>query len=112
MFALSLILVAQAYLTTAPRTVPEILWAAGTAVTLSQSWWPETALDINSAAWSLSVEAFLYLVFPVLAPALRGRAAVVLALVAVAAFVVTPWNSYNPTFGGYPTASGLIEPPA
>jgi len=35
MFALSLILVAQAYLTTAPRTVPEILWAAGTAVTLS-----------------------------------------------------------------------------
>jgi len=95
-YALSLILVAQAYLTTAPRTLPEVLWAAGTAVTLTQSWWPETSLAINSAAWSLSVEAFLYLVFPVLAPAVRGRAAVVLALATVAAFIVTPWNSYNP----------------
>lgn len=95
-YALSLILVAQAYLTTAPRTVPEVLWAAGTAITLTQSWWPETSLAINSAAWSLSVEAFLYLVFPVLAPAIRSRAGVVLALAAVAAAVVTPWNSYNP----------------
>ena len=46
-YALSLILVAQACLTTAPRTVPEVLWAAGTAVTLTQAWWPETSLAIN-----------------------------------------------------------------
>ncbi|MCX6608212.1 MAG: acyltransferase [Acidobacteria bacterium] len=78
-YALSLILVAQACLTTAPRTVPEVLWAAGTAVTLTQAWWPETSLAINSAAWSLSVEAFLYFAFPVLAPAIRSRAPVVLA---------------------------------
>ena len=95
-YALSLILVAQAYLTTAPLTFLEVLWAAGTAVTLTQAWWPETSLAINSAAWSLSVEAFLYLAFPVLAPAVRGRAAAVLALAAIAAFVLTPWNSYNP----------------
>jgi peptidoglycan/LPS O-acetylase OafA/YrhL len=95
-YVLSIILIFQAYMTTAPRTVGEVLWATGTAVTLTQAWWPETALAINSAAWSLSVEAFLYLVFPVLAPAVRGRAGLVLGVAAVASFVMTPWDAYNP----------------
>lgn len=95
-YALSLILILQAYLTTAPRTLPEVLWAAGTAVTLTQAWWPETALAINSAAWSLSVEAFLYLLFPVLAPVLRRRAGWVLGASALASFILTPLASYNP----------------
>lgn len=95
-YALSLVLIFQAYSTTAPRTLDEVLWATGTTVTLTQAWWPETALAINSAAWSLSVEAFLYPVFPVLAPMVRGWEKFVLVVAAVASFVVTPWESYNP----------------
>jgi peptidoglycan/LPS O-acetylase OafA/YrhL len=34
--------------------------------TLCQSWWPPSAMAWNMPAWSLSVEAFFYLVFPVL----------------------------------------------
>jgi peptidoglycan/LPS O-acetylase OafA/YrhL len=43
------------------------LWAAcALTVTLLQSWFPQAALTWNSVCWSLSVEAFFYLVFPVL----------------------------------------------
>ena len=35
-------------------------------VTLLQSWVPQAALTWNSVCWSLSVEAFFYLVFPLL----------------------------------------------
>jgi peptidoglycan/LPS O-acetylase OafA/YrhL len=44
--------------------------AAATVVTLVQSWAPQFALAWNGPGWSLSVEAFFYLVFPFLAPAL------------------------------------------
>lgn len=37
-----------------------------------QSWIPGKALTLNSPAWSLSVEAFFYLLFPFLAPLLRS----------------------------------------
>ena len=40
----------------------------GLAVLFSvQSWWPEAALAWNPPAWSVSVEWFLYLTFPVIA---------------------------------------------
>jgi peptidoglycan/LPS O-acetylase OafA/YrhL len=35
-------------------------------VTLLQSWFPQAALTWNAVCWSLSVEAFFYLVFPLL----------------------------------------------
>lgn len=35
-------------------------------LTLLQSWFPQAALTWNAVCWSLSVEAFFYLVFPVL----------------------------------------------
>jgi peptidoglycan/LPS O-acetylase OafA/YrhL len=34
-------------------------------ITLLQSWWPPAALAWNKAGWSLSNEAFFYLIFPV-----------------------------------------------
>ncbi|MGZ4787615.1 MAG: acyltransferase family protein [Terriglobales bacterium] len=38
--------------------------------TLTQSWVPGAALAINPPAWSLSVEAFFYVLFPFLIPAI------------------------------------------
>jgi len=35
-------------------------------LTLTQAWYPPLALSMNSPGWSLSIEAFFYLVFPVL----------------------------------------------
>ena len=40
--------------------------------TLTQSWVPQAALAINAPAWSLSVEAFFYVLFPFLLPAVMG----------------------------------------
>jgi peptidoglycan/LPS O-acetylase OafA/YrhL len=41
-------------------------------LTLLQSWVPQAALAWNSPAWSLSVEAFFYLLFPLLLVRLAG----------------------------------------
>ncbi len=40
-------------------------------VTLTQAWMPRVALGCNSVAWSLSVEAFFYAVFPFLLTPLK-----------------------------------------
>jgi peptidoglycan/LPS O-acetylase OafA/YrhL len=55
--------------------VPEWAWvaphmwlSAGLSVTLLESWLPQTALAWNMPNWSLSVEAFFYLLFPFLLP--------------------------------------------
>ena len=57
--------------------LPEWAWAAHHIpltillnLTLLQSWLPQAALSWNMPAWSLSVEAFFYLLFPFLLPAL------------------------------------------
>jgi peptidoglycan/LPS O-acetylase OafA/YrhL len=42
------------------------------SATLVQAWVPAHALDLNGPAWSLSVEAFFYAMFPLLARALGG----------------------------------------
>jgi peptidoglycan/LPS O-acetylase OafA/YrhL len=41
--------------------------------TLSQAWLPLTALSWNSPAWSLSVEAFFYLLFPLAIKLFAGK---------------------------------------
>jgi len=40
--------------------------ACALTLTLLQSWFPQAALTWNAVCWSLSVEAFFYLLFPVL----------------------------------------------
>ncbi len=57
--------------------VPEWSWAANhltlsiiLCLTLLESWIPQTALAWNMPAWSLSVEAFFYFMFPFLLPRL------------------------------------------
>jgi len=45
-------------------------------VTLTQAWWPPVSMAWNPPGWSLSAEAFFYLLFPLVAPALvTGRRA-------------------------------------
>jgi peptidoglycan/LPS O-acetylase OafA/YrhL len=39
-------------------------WACFLVITMMQAWFPSYALLINSAAWSLSAEAFFYAIFP------------------------------------------------
>lgn len=61
---------------------PEQNWIAGMrdhlfsfmflALVLMQAWVPPAALSINPVGWSLSVEAFFYLLFPLLLPRLAS----------------------------------------
>jgi peptidoglycan/LPS O-acetylase OafA/YrhL len=60
--------------------VPFLLWAAGhpewavfLVLLLLQAWVPPAALSWNAVAWSLSVEAFFYLLFPFLLPRFEKR---------------------------------------
>ena len=45
--------------------------AFGLSATLLQAWSPAHAMQLNTPAWSLSVEAFFYLLFPLLLPLSR-----------------------------------------
>ena len=61
--------------------------AGGTLVAaLVQSWLPRTANYLNSPAWSLSVEAFFYLLFPLILPLITG-----LSKPRIASFLVLSW---------------------
>jgi peptidoglycan/LPS O-acetylase OafA/YrhL len=56
---------------------------AAAALTLMQSWSPAASMVWNTPAWSLSVEAFFYLLFPLVAPPimkLKPRSLLVAAL--------------------------------
>src|SRR6202048_2004557 len=55
--------------------------------TLLQSWVPNAALTWNPVAWSLSVEAFFYLIFPFAMLALLRRSRPQLFFIAVAAYL-------------------------
>jgi peptidoglycan/LPS O-acetylase OafA/YrhL len=58
-------------------------------ITLLQSWVPQAALAWNSPAWSLSVEAFFYLLFPLLLARLATWQNRKLAIAVVVCLVVT-----------------------
>jgi peptidoglycan/LPS O-acetylase OafA/YrhL len=63
--------------------------AAGLVVTLLQAWVPPAALTWNPVAWSLSVEAFFYLLFPFLLLMLMRRSQPQLLLIAAAAWLAS-----------------------
>lgn len=41
------------------------------SLTFTQAWWPDAALSFNPVAWSLSAEAFFYLLLPAIVMVLR-----------------------------------------
>lgn len=76
--------------------VPFFAWAkahlkltSGLVVSLLQAWVPQAALSWNPVAWSLSVEAFFYLLFPVLLVFLVRRSQPQLFLIAAGSWLVT-----------------------
>jgi peptidoglycan/LPS O-acetylase OafA/YrhL len=73
---------------------------------LIQAWIPDRALDLNGPSWSLSVEAFFYLCFPLLlwtfAP-LRARTLAGVALAAFGLAVLAPL--VHPLEGGVESAT-------
>ena len=70
------------------------LWQAATTILFLQAWHPRWAAGANGAAWSLSAEAFFYLMFPpLLGAAAVNRARSTLWLVSGLAMVAI-WSSY------------------
>lgn len=51
-----------------PSALVKAVVAGGASLLLLQAWWYRIATAWNTPAWSLSVEAFLYLVFPLALP--------------------------------------------
>ncbi|RKH34751.1 acyltransferase family protein [Corallococcus sicarius] len=78
------------------ESLQRLLGVGSAVVSLTQAWVPSAACAWNCPGWSLSVEAFFYLLFPVLAvPVARlgpkGLRWGALALVAVAALLCGLW---------------------
>lgn len=73
-----------------------ITWVSVSVLSLQQAWWPETACVWNCPAWSLSVETWFYLAFPLLIvlarPLLRTppRAALLLGAAMMASVAIFP----------------------
>lgn len=74
----------------APRLVAlNALIIAALQLTLTQAWAPGAALAWNSPAWSLSVEACFYALFPMLLPRLEKTSSRTLVIVAVVAYALS-----------------------
>jgi peptidoglycan/LPS O-acetylase OafA/YrhL len=74
----------------APRSAAlNALTIASFQLTLTQAWIPGAALAWNSPAWSLSVEACFYALFPLLLPRLEKLPASRLTILAILAYLVS-----------------------
>ncbi|GEP00314.1 acyltransferase family protein [Methylobacterium haplocladii] len=94
------------------KTAPPLKWAMASGAVLAplglHAWVPGAACSLNCASWSISVEVFFYLLFPLLLPLVLRRpteyALAALGLWAVfGAFCTMLWNRYAP-------GVSLIEP--
>lgn len=67
---------------THPRTLAEPLRIALADLTLTQAWLPSAVISWNGPGWSLSAEAFFYVLFPLCAMPLArlGRASLLIAM--------------------------------
>lgn len=89
-------------------------WQASTTFTFLQAWQAEWVKGANAAAWSLSDEAFFYLVFPALllvAAARRGRMTLWVAVVAaqVGVWVLFASQGWAPWVLDYLPLSRVVQ---
>ncbi len=63
-YAFSLIVTAPFFFEAVKIKAASLALVSTLVVTLLQAWFPQAALAWNKVAWSLSTEAFFYLVFP------------------------------------------------
>lgn len=91
------------------------------ALTLTQAWVPQLWNAVNAPGWSLSVEAFFYLCFPLLLPVVARQAStprraviglVVLYGVALAPALLGTWSSGMPITDESPLANFVRYSPA
>lgn len=69
LFPLSAVTLAvAAFVPVAPNSSPVSFLQS---FTFTQAWWPQAALSFNPVAWSLSAEAFFYLLLPALVSVMR-----------------------------------------
>lgn len=86
-YVVGLLLAAPKFLSDSLTSASPInsVMTAGAALTLTQAWIPDFALAWNGPGWSLSAEAFFYLLFPAAAMVVsrvRNRGVLLLAMVA------------------------------
>lgn len=79
-----LLMIAARFATTGRDPVTVLL-----SLSLLQAWLPDYPLTLNSPGWSLSVEAFFYLLFPVLVMLARRHTLTTLTLATVLLWLVT-----------------------
>ncbi len=72
-------------------------WSVVKHLTLTHAWWTMDGLAWNVPSWSISTEAFAYLLFPLLLPLLHHRSWAVRALLPVLALAI-----YAHTFMNFP----------
>lgn len=68
LYLVALILSLPSFIHTTVLLKPSDIWAIPLSLVMMQTWWPPVRSALNSAAWTLSVETFFYLCFPVLVP--------------------------------------------
>ena len=79
------------------------------ALTLTQSWIPAYACRVNCPGWSLSVEAFFYLAFPLLGVFLATRAKTRLVPIILFCWVLAMIRRRPPTSRSIPTDSAWLR---
>ncbi|MFO0987444.1 MAG: acyltransferase [Alphaproteobacteria bacterium] len=91
------------------RTGAELVVHVALVLTAMQSWWPDAALAWNPPSWSMSVEWFFYLTFPLTLPLVRRLAPTLLlpgALILVAAVAAFRLWVLDPLAQGDPKTWG------
>ncbi|WP_281799675.1 acyltransferase family protein [Methylocystis echinoides] len=82
---------------------------AGLQLTLTQSWVPYAALQWNGPAWSLSVEAFFYALFPLLFPRARLLKTAQLYWLAGVAYMASQVGGMIGSYYGPSISAGINE---
>jgi peptidoglycan/LPS O-acetylase OafA/YrhL len=72
------------------------------------AWWPHTQLSFNFAAWSISVEVFCYIVFPLVLWGCRGKVGLPMLLALMSVLLLLCKPRYLGGFDAFPLLRGIV----